>query len=685
MKISTLRSARFVCALFVLFLAEMASAAVSCTKSDTVSRSNAINLYMQAVPNALITVCAAGSSGVPCSPLSTLFTSGGASQTNPFFADSNGNYQVCVNSPGAYEIQISGPGLTTSITDQVPIGSAVVLGTNNIFTGNNTFLGNLLCKNFENVLCVDAANSQGWSPGTDFGAWVNDAYAAANGSGVAVIRVAPNGAPINFTTPIVFGTAGKEALLDLNGAEINYTPTTATTAITLNDGPAGLANFFLPHGVINGTVQNNGCSTNGGCSSSATGIVLANTPVIGPSLSRLSVQGFGTGISAASGAANQWGATAENLTLAWNTTGLSIASPYENFSIHGGRVISNGTGISCTGPSTDLFIHNISLDSNTTVGISNSCLLELHGVHYENSNGAGGGLTTHYVDSTGGLVSIFGGDVLDDQTTGNTDWWFRTTGDLSCYGPVFFSAGRTATQVIQVNTPGASNCNHTNNSSGVLTTLFGGTSSVVNLSSFENISQTLSIGGKLDILPGNIGGTRLTNTGLNALGINAEWCWTAGFQSAACDTSISRDSTGGTLDFGTGALLSKAGKLRAALYSADGGTNCTNGELALSGGWQSTGTATVTAVAGAGGQTCSWTITTGTTTAANPTVTDTLVVPLSSAGTVCELNIHGGTHTAAAGEGFQQTTVSATAPVFTFNGTPTANGFTYIVTRRCGP
>jgi hypothetical protein len=113
-------------------------------------------------------------------------------------------------------------------------------------------------------------------------------------------------------------------------------------------------------------------------------------------------------------------------------------------------------------------------------------------------------------------------------------------------------------------------------------------------------------------------------------------------------------------------------------------TSCTNGELALSAGWQSTGSATVTAAQGQG-QTCSWTITTGTTTAANPTITDTLTNVLPSASVVCELNIHGGTHTAAAGEGFQQTTLSATAPIFTFNGTPTAGGTTYFVTRRCGP
>lgn len=114
------------------------------------------------------------------------------------------------------------------------------------------------------------------------------------------------------------------------------------------------------------------------------------------------------------------------------------------------------------------------------------------------------------------------------------------------------------------------------------------------------------------------------------------------------------------------------------------GGACTNAELALSAGWQSTGSATVTAAAGLN-QTCSWTITTGTTTAANPTITDTLINPLPNANIVCEMNIHGGTHTAAAGEGFQQTTLSATAPVFTFNGTPTAGGTTYFITRRCGP
>lgn len=125
-------------------------------------------------------------------------------------------------------------------------------------------------------------------------------------------------------------------------------------------------------------------------------------------------------------------------------------------------------------------------------------------------------------------------------------------------------------------------------------------------------------------------------------------------------------------------------KVQAGVVTANLGIPCTNGEISLSAGWQSTGAATVTAVAGTS-QTCSWTITTGTTTAANPTVTDTLTNLLPNATTVCELNIHGGTHTALAGENFQQTTLSATAPIFTANFTPTAAGATYFVTRRCGP
>ena len=119
--------------------------------------------------------------------------------------------------------------------------------------------------------------------------------------------------------------------------------------------------------------------------------------------------------------------------------------------------------------------------------------------------------------------------------------------------------------------------------------------------------------------------------------------------------------------------------LRQQQYIADQGITCDNDELALSAGW-GTGR-TVTGVVG-NGQTCEWTITAGGVfLGANPTITDTLSNPLPSASTVCDMRMVGGTGTATL---IDQIALSATAPVFSFGGTPRA-GSTYRVLRRCGP
>jgi hypothetical protein len=122
-----------------------------------------------------------------------------------------------------------------------------------------------------------------------------------------------------------------------------------------------------------------------------------------------------------------------------------------------------------------------------------------------------------------------------------------------------------------------------------------------------------------------------------------------------------------------------SGALRQQQAIADQGAFCTNSELALSGGWGNM--AAVSAVVGTG-QTCEWTITAnGTGIRANPTITDTLTNRLPSAGTVCEMRMTGGSGTTML---IDQTMLSATAPVFTFGGTP-GSGSTYKVVRRCGP
>jgi hypothetical protein len=120
------------------------------------------------------------------------------------------------------------------------------------------------------------------------------------------------------------------------------------------------------------------------------------------------------------------------------------------------------------------------------------------------------------------------------------------------------------------------------------------------------------------------------------------------------------------------------GTVHQILTVSDGGSACSNSELSLSHGWGES--ASVSSVMGTG-QTCQWTIAAEGTTSANPTITDTLTNVLPSPSTVCDMHMVGGTGLATL---VQETTFSATAPVFTFNGTP-SNGSTYVVVRRCGP
>jgi hypothetical protein len=125
--------------------------------------------------------------------------------------------------------------------------------------------------------------------------------------------------------------------------------------------------------------------------------------------------------------------------------------------------------------------------------------------------------------------------------------------------------------------------------------------------------------------------------------------------------------------------------IKTSFVIANQGTPCANGNLALSGGWGTT--AALTAAVGTG-QTCQWTITSsGTGQATNATITWTLPNPLPAATTVCNADLVGGTGMAAlsgAGLHINQTTLSATAPVFTFAGLPVAAS-TYFVVIRCGP
>src|ERR1043166_3885413 len=80
------------------------------------SRKDDIVFNSRGVPlaGATIRVCAMPASGQPCSPLAQIYSDSALTQAlaNPTTTDGLGNY-IFYAAPGKYEIEISGPGITT--------------------------------------------------------------------------------------------------------------------------------------------------------------------------------------------------------------------------------------------------------------------------------------------------------------------------------------------------------------------------------------------------------------------------------------------------------------------------------------------------------------------------------------------------------------------------------------------
>lgn len=308
-----------------------------------------------------------------------------------------------------------------------------------------------------NVRYVGAGIS-GWGSG-DIGAQINAAYAALPARGGTIVVVAPpNGACYNFSTPVVAASPGKYLFLEGGALAsqisratpptcLNYVPTASMAAITLDYVPQGEPATFAVHGMQNLTLVNNQCETPGGCGSEATGVLVggANGGAAGATFAGLKIVGFGIGLSVGRGSSRSGSLAFRECAVSYNTTGfLDTDADGGQTSFDACHFRGNGTAVSSTA---SVRVSNSWMEANTVVGVSCSspAACDISSDHFENAEAD----STHFL-SGNGVFSVVGGDMRDDRTTGNTDWWMNFAGtSFLVLGTVLTSEGRTTNQLIR--------------------------------------------------------------------------------------------------------------------------------------------------------------------------------------------------------------------------------------------
>jgi hypothetical protein len=507
----------------------------------------------------------------------------------------------------------------------------------NTFSGAVTFTGQILCKNFENVRCVDSTNSAGWTPGSDIGAWINDAEAdiSTTVSGFKSGKIIVSGAASVQTTTVTLSPFVQVECESAN--PIDYQGTGVAFLFTTETGTFNYA----------GTGGLDGCNLTNSTNNATALVELQNTTEV--HLRNTIINGGGTGTSAC--------------------------------------LLFNGDGSNHWTEQSDLnrvFLQNCASPIEFTV-----------------TNGATGsfaytrwrGVTV--VPAVGGTAGVL---ALNNSLLGGSDLefnaflpnnapglWLRNTAEFNQLSALHIQcelqSGATVSNCIKTDTGTFLTSIYSENESsgtGITDSIASGTIAAyiwlygISGASFGQADSTGLLLGPNGTAAGYACGSNCGDVGYDT---NSQ---TAGtylhLQPPANLGNVTR----------TFALLEQtnnafSGSLRGTQVIADQGIACTNAELTLSPGWGNT--KSVTGVVGTG-QTCEWTITAGGTgIAANPSISDTLTNQLPSANTVCEMRMVGGTGAATL---IDQTTLSATAPAFTFSGTP-MSGSTYKVVRRCGP
>jgi Pectate lyase superfamily protein len=257
------------------------------------------------VANATIRVCQAGAVGTPCSPLATIYTDAtlAVAAPNPFETDGIGNYHFYAPA-GRYEVQISGPGITGTVTnpdvilpaDTSSAGSgndisafSLTLGGNLSVGGNASVNGTLTAANFNpenfNPSSLTVAGNetvQGPRPRIDVTAY------GAKGDGAtddtAAIQAAINAACALSNRPTVFFPPGSYLVSQTQSPSTSPIFSTCTALHLEGSSGGGGAQFI--------SAPETQIVVRAGASPSAAPVFSFAYPASGDTLENLAIDGY---------------------------------------------------------------------------------------------------------------------------------------------------------------------------------------------------------------------------------------------------------------------------------------------------------------------------------------------------------------------------------------------------------
>lgn len=381
-----------------------------------------VNGITMPIPSATITVCAAGATGIPCSPplLNAIFKDAALTQplTNPFTTDASGNYSFAVTS-GNYTVTVSASGFA-GYSYQITAG-----------TGQ----GNL-------IQYVGPNLSRG---GVDLCDETNKAIASLLSAGGKIVLAA---GIYNCSTPILVTTLLKFPCIEGAGpgTTLNWTPTSGTI-LTVNWGGGHFGCPLLRNVNITGT----------GSTNTVTAILGGITSITDDTLfENVGISGVNTAFNAGSAPGQGFDITlGPNFNIQNVTNGIVVPS---NNTIVRWKESQATAFIVCaicmTGTAGQMWMSGDdcepTLNNSVCVLLSGPSSVWGYGVHLEAP--VGGQTGWRFIDGTSVGAHLFwsGGDMIDDTTTGTQADFIRFAGDTFEISGTTVSvlAGRTLTQVI---------------------------------------------------------------------------------------------------------------------------------------------------------------------------------------------------------------------------------------------